>query len=189
MPGQTSNTASTASISVVSANGIETALLRFGLAVVLLFHSGARFGIGPYDPMSISGFAGFLGSLGVPAAGLMAWVITLVEFVGGLLILVGLLTRVAAALVAANMFLALVLVHWPGGFAEQGTSIELTGLMVLVAISLAVRGAGKLSIEEGYSDTKTRSGPDSSGRHRTKGHLSQRPSGDGSWRRLYHSER
>ncbi|WP_226011350.1 DoxX family protein [Halomicrobium salinisoli] len=129
--------------------GIDAALLRGGVALVLLLHSLARFGIGPYDPMPVSGFAGFLGSMGVPAPGLTAWVVTLVELVGGVLILVGLFTRAAAALAAVVMLVALALVHLPQGLAADGTAIERTLLMALASLALVVRGAGPLSIEEG----------------------------------------
>lgn len=148
MSSQTANPSQAERTATGVGAGADAALLRAGVAVVLLLHSLQRFGIGPYEPMPLSGFAGFLGSLGVPAPGVTAWIVTLVELVGGLLLLVGLFTRVAAALVAVVMLTALLLVHLPQGFAEGGTAIERTLLMTLAALALAVRGAGRFSVEQ-----------------------------------------
>lgn len=130
-----------------NARGLNTALVRVGVALVLWLHALGRLGIGPRSGGSVSGLGGFLGTLGIPAPQVMAWVVMLVEVVGGLFLLVGFLVRVSALLVAIDMFVAFSLVHWPAGFAEQSWQIELTGLMVLLALSLVVSGPGNLSLD------------------------------------------
>jgi uncharacterized membrane protein YphA (DoxX/SURF4 family) len=63
----------------------------------------------------------WLGSFGVAHPVLLAWMATLGEFVGGLLVLVGLLTPLAAAIIASTMVVAIVLVHGKSGFLNSKT--------------------------------------------------------------------
>jgi uncharacterized membrane protein YphA (DoxX/SURF4 family) len=56
-------------------------------------------------------FIGMLKSMGFPSPGLFAWLAASAEFVGGLFVFVGFLTRVAAAFAAIDLFTAAVVVH------------------------------------------------------------------------------
>ena len=58
-----------------------------------------------------------LQAMGVPAAGLMAWVIGIVEVFGGLALILGAFVSVASALLIANMLVALFAAHLPNGFS------------------------------------------------------------------------
>ena len=62
-----------------------------------------------------AGFAEGLRSLGVPQPEVMAVLVGAVEFFGGLALVFGLLTRLAALLLAGNMAVAIWLVTWPNG--------------------------------------------------------------------------
>lgn len=124
--------------------------LRLGFGVVLTVHGIGRFNIGPFASDSgVAGFAGFLGgSLGVPAPLFFAWVVTLVEAVGGVLLLVGLFTRYVAALAAIDMFVAMTIFHLPRGFsAYANAGYEFTMMLTLVGIALVLSGPGALSLE------------------------------------------
>lgn len=109
--------------------------------------AGKIFDIGPRSTGGVSGFAGFLAQLGVPAPELMAWVVGIVELLGGLLLLVGLFTRYAAALIAVDMATATWLVHLPNGFAVATGGYEYTLVLGLIAIALVFSGPGALSLE------------------------------------------
>jgi putative oxidoreductase len=85
--------------------------------------------------------------MGIPVAIVFAWIVTIVELGGGLLILAGVLTRYAALLFAVDMAVATVLVHLPNGFLASDGGVELTLVLFLVAIALALQGAGPLSLE------------------------------------------
>lgn len=115
--------------------------VRLAVGLVFLMHGmGKLFNMGPFAA-GISGVSGFLTSLGVPAAGFFAVVVALVEFLGGLAIILGIFVRYAAILLAIDMAFAIMLVHIPNGlYASQG---ELALVMFLIAISLAFSGAGK----------------------------------------------
>ncbi|WP_083851069.1 DoxX family protein [Halogranum rubrum] len=118
-------------------------LVRLALGIPMVVSGvGKVLGVGP-KATGISGFAGFLSSLGVPLPTLAAWGVGLLELVGGALLLVGLLVRVTGALVALDMFVATVLVHLPDGYG----GIELTLVLTLIAGSLVLSGPGALSLE------------------------------------------
>ena len=72
----------------------------------------------------------------------------LLELVGGVLLLVGLFTRVVAALLAVNMAVATVLVHLPNGFVVANGGYEYTLVLALSAVGLAVGGSGAISLEQ-----------------------------------------
>ena len=81
---------------------------------------------------------------GWPYPVLWAWVVAVVETLGGLLILVGLLTRFAAALIACVMATAIINVKLPVGFIG---GFELDFVLLLIALSLVVGGAGRISVD------------------------------------------
>ena len=121
--------------------------LRIGIGVVYFVHGlGKIASVGP-AAVGVAGFAGFLGSLGVPAPGVFAWVVTLVEVFGGLAILLGVLTRYAAFLVALDALVATVIYHAPNGFVVTSNGIEFTLVNFFAAIALVFLGAGALSLE------------------------------------------
>jgi putative oxidoreductase len=116
---------------------------------------GKVFGAGP-KPMGLSGFTGFLMSLGVPLPSVAAWSVGLVELVGGIVLLVGLAVRIAGALIAIDMFVATGLYHLPNGYPATSGGIELTLTLALIALALVVSGPGALSIERALFDQEDR---------------------------------
>ena len=122
--------------------------LRVGVGLVMLVHGLGKLDVGPLaNGAGVLGVAGFFGSLGIPAPLAFAWLVTLVEAGGGLLLLLGLLTRYAAALVAVDMAVATVLVHLPNGFGVSTGGYEFTLLLTLAAVSVVLSGPGRLSLE------------------------------------------
>jgi putative oxidoreductase len=116
--------------------------LRGVLGLIFLVHGGQKlFGFG------IPGTAAFLAKLGIPLPTVAAVVLIAVELLGGLALVVGLGTRVAAGLLAFDMLVALLTVHLRGGFfVPNGIEFVLTllaGLVTLVGV-----GPGPWSIDE-----------------------------------------
>ena len=96
------------------------------------------------------GFAGTqqaFSGMGAPLPGLTAVLVTLLELVGGVAVILGLATRLVAALYALTMLGAAVLVHLPNGFYAQNGGWELVGLLALVALALVAGGPGRLSLD------------------------------------------
>ena len=90
------------------------AILRVVLGIAMLVHGWSKLS-GGVD--NVAGFFG--GMLGIPAPGLMAWVVTIVELVGGILLVVGFLTQIVGILIALDM-LGVILF----AFLLQGRSLH-----------------------------------------------------------------
>lgn len=120
---------------------------RLALGIPLLVAGvGKLFAVGP-KPFGIGGFSGFLASNGVPFPTVFAWLVGITEVVCGTLLLLGALVRVAGILVSVVMLSATVIVHLPNGYPTGDGGFELTLALFFVALSLAVTGPGRLSIE------------------------------------------
>src|SRR6266849_7268450 len=71
------------------------------------------------------------------------------EFLGGILVLLGLFTRVGAFLIACVMLTAMIGVHWRNGFflAQNSTGIEYTLALLGSALALMIAGGGQASVD------------------------------------------
>jgi putative oxidoreductase len=116
-------------------------VLRAVVGIVFVIHGGQKlFGFG------LAGTAGFLGSLGVPLPTVAAAGVIAVELLGGLALLLGAWTRLAATLLAVDMLVALLTVHLRGGFfVPEGIEFVLT--LFGACVALAGLGAGPWSID------------------------------------------
>ncbi|HUJ96067.1 MAG TPA: DoxX family protein [Terriglobales bacterium] len=115
-------------------------ILRVVVGLAFLLHGWQKLFV-----MHVSGVGGFLGSLGVPVPGLAAWVLTLVEFLGGAALILGLFTRWVAWLLAVDMVMAMLLVHAKHGFFYPGVEYALT--LMAANIALALTGPGAASVD------------------------------------------
>jgi putative oxidoreductase len=116
-------------------------ILRVVLAVLLLFHGLSKLAGG------VGFIEGMLQKAGLPA--IFAYGVYIGEVLAPLLILVGLFTRAAAAVVAINMVVALLLVHTAQFFTRNDTggwALELQGMYLGSAIALIFLGAGRCSL-------------------------------------------
>lgn len=114
-------------------------LLRLALGCVFMAHGWEKL-TGPLG--TAEGFN--IESWGWSNPTAWAWAVALVETSGGLLIIVGLFTRIAAAALAVLMVVATLKVRLAEGFIG-GFELEFTLLMV--ALALMVTGGGKLSVD------------------------------------------
>lgn len=91
-----------------------------------------------------------LGGLGVPAPLLMGYVVTFVELVGGILLILGLFSRLAALLLAINLTVALFLVKLQVGLIappESGAGAELDLALISGLLAVLFVGPGTLSLD------------------------------------------
>lgn len=114
-------------------------LLRLGPAVVFLVHGYLKV-LGGHHDLTVALFL----TVNIPLAEAAAWVVGLLELAGGLGLLIGLLARPAAALLAAEMAVAIYKVRLPQGFVGA-TEYELVILLACLAVMLL--GPGRLSLE------------------------------------------
>jgi putative oxidoreductase len=68
------------------------------------------------------------------------------ELLGGILVLLGLLTRVGAFLIAVTMIVAVFAVHWPAFFLPKG--IEYALALLGMAVALLISGGGHFSFDK-----------------------------------------
>jgi putative oxidoreductase len=132
-------------------DSVATAILRLVLGVVFFAH-GAQKLLGWFGGFGFSGTMGFFtGQMHIPAP--FAFLAIAAEFFGGLGLIVGFLTRIAAFGIAVNMMVAIWMVHAPFGFfmnwsgQQKGEGFEYHLLALAVLAFLMIRGAGSFSID------------------------------------------
>jgi putative oxidoreductase len=125
--------------------------IRMGLAAVMIAH-GAQKVLGSFNG---PGFKTFIG--GTTPFGFMrpAWLwlgaAALSELVGGILVGLGFLTRVAAFFIACTMLTAIIGVHWNGGFFASNRGYEYPLSLLAMALALLIAGGGQASIDKSLS--------------------------------------
>jgi len=122
-------------------------LLRIAVGLLIAAH-GAQKLFGAFSGPGIEGTAGYLGSLGYPRSREFAWLAGGVEFVGGLLLVLGFLVPLAAAALVGQFLNAMWSAHhhvlW--NHADP-PGIEFPLVLAVVAVSLAWTGGGRFSVD------------------------------------------
>jgi len=136
---------------VATDNDTGTALLRLVLGVLFFAH-GAQKMLGWFGGYGFAGTMGFFTNvMHIPA--LFAFLAIAAEFFGGLGLILGFLTRVAALGIFTNMAVAIAFVHHQFGFfmnctgAQKGEGYEYHLLVLTLTVFLIVHGAGAASID------------------------------------------
>jgi putative oxidoreductase len=116
-------------------------LVRISLGAILMPHG--------FDKLFLGGAANtarnpLLNIFGSPLFG--AYFIGCVEFFGGLLLVLGLLTRLAAGAIAIQMFVISFFILWPvWGWTQRG--MEYAIFMMLIAVAIFIGGGGRYSMD------------------------------------------
>jgi len=98
--------------------------------------------------MGVHGVAGFFAHSGIPLPLVSAVIVSLVEFVGGILLIAGIAVRVAAALNAIDMTVAILVVHLRHGFAAQNGGFEYPLTLLAATLCLTLSGGGMFSLKK-----------------------------------------
>jgi len=135
-----------------------TALMRLVLGVVFFAH-GAQKMLGWFGGYGFSGTMGFFThNMGIPAP--LAFLAIAAEFFGGIGLVLGLLSRVAAFGIAVNMVVAVLTVHLPNGLfmnwagTQKGEGFEYHLLAIALAVAIMVKGGGAASIDRALAGSQ-----------------------------------
>jgi putative oxidoreductase len=139
---------------IETSNDWTLTILRLA-AGIMIFPHGLQKTLGWFDGAGFSAqMAGFERSH-IPAV--FGFLAIMAEFLGGLGLILGALTRIAAFGLAADMLVGVYLVHWPNGFFmnwsghQKGEGFEFHILVVAMAIVLMARGGGAASVDRGLA--------------------------------------
>ena len=136
---------------IATDNDAAITLLRLSLGIVFFAH-GAQKMLGWFGGYGFTGTMGFFtGMMHIPAV--FAFLAIAAEFFGGLGLIFGLFTRVAAFGIFCNMLVAVAVVHHQFGFfmnwagTQKGEGFEFHLLALAMTVFLMIRGAGAASVD------------------------------------------
>ena len=119
--------------------------VRLIVGIIMLAHGWQKL-----TEMGPGNFGGqMLAGLGVPLPVFTGYVVTFVEIIGGILLIVGFLSRLAALLLTINLIVAILLVKANVGFlsGSSGTGAELDLALIAGLLVILFAGPGRLSVD------------------------------------------
>jgi putative oxidoreductase len=118
-------------------------MLRLLLGAVFVMHGSQKL----LGGAGVAGFAGVLNKIGIEPHVPLAWVVAITEFVGGICVFLGFLTRFWAAGLAIDMAVALFKVHLANGFFISKNGFELVLTLGILALAVVFMGPGAPSVD------------------------------------------
>jgi putative oxidoreductase len=122
--------------------GLALAILRIATGIIFIAHGAQKLFV-----YGIGGTTGAFNGMGIPLAEVAAPAVALIEFLGGIALVLGIFSRVAATLLAATMLGAMVMVHAPNGFFLP-SGIEFTLTLLAATAAIALGGPGALALDD-----------------------------------------
>lgn len=129
-----------------TSGGIAALVLRVPVGLILAAH-GAQKLFGWFGGNGLEGTGQWMASLGLEPGYLMATLAGSAEFLGGLALAVGLLTRPAALASAFTMLVAIFAVHIGNGLFMANNGYEYALTLFVVTVALAIQGPGRFALD------------------------------------------
>ncbi|MBZ9557912.1 MULTISPECIES: DoxX family protein [unclassified Modicisalibacter] len=130
-------------LSALHNDALGKLLLRLGVGGLILLHGIAKL----LNPGTLSWIGGLVADHGLPT--FLAYGVLLGEVVGPVMAILGWQTRIAGALMAGNMLVAIALVHTGQLLAltdRGGWALELQGMFLIGALTLIFLGSGRMAV-------------------------------------------
>jgi putative oxidoreductase len=141
--------------SVLSTNNSLTGLaLRLPAGIIFAAH-GAQKLFGSFGGYGLEGTGQWMASIGLEPGYLMALAAGSAEFFGGIALLIGLLVRPAAVVLAFTMLVAILTVHFANGLFMSNNGYEFGLSLLAISVALIFNGAGALSLDHRLSGVKS----------------------------------
>lgn len=126
--------------------GFSPLALRIPIGIIFMAH-GAQKLFGAFGGYGLEGTGQWMASIGLEPGYLMALMAGSAELFGGLFILLGLLTRPAAAVLALTMIVAIASVHLANGLFMANNGYEFGLALLAASVSLFLSGSGNISVD------------------------------------------
>lgn len=130
--------------------------IRFIIGIGFIYHGAIKLFSGAGHEM----FVRMLNDIGIPAATVASWLVGLVEFAGGIAILLGTFLSIASIVLIIDMLVAMFMVNLPNGFDVMNVTVmieagptygmpgfEINLLYIAGLVSLLLTGAGNWSLD------------------------------------------
>lgn len=124
--------------------------LRIPTGVIFVAH-GAQKLFGSFGGYGLEGTGQWMASIGLEPGYWMALAAGSAELFGGIALLLGLLTRPAAFVLAITMLVAIITVHLPNGLFMSNNGYEFGLALLTIMAALMLNGGGKLSLDRTLS--------------------------------------
>lgn len=125
-----------------SRQSVALGLIRMLVGLVFVLHGSQKLLVYHY-----AGIVGMFHQIGIPAPLMSAALAIAAELGGGLLLLTGLYTRLAAVPVGFTMFVAITQVHLHAGFFSQSGGFEYPLTLLVANIALIIGGGGAFALD------------------------------------------
>jgi len=126
--------------------GWEALILRVPIGLILAAHGSQKL-FAWFGGYGLDGTAQWMATVGLQPSFIMALLAGSAEFFGGIALMLGLLTRPAAAANALTMLVALVSVHLGKGFFMDTHGIEYALALLSATSALIFIGGGRYSLD------------------------------------------
>ena len=127
-------------------SGLSLFILRITIAIVFMAHGSQKL-FSWFGGYGLEATGQWMESIGLSPGYWMALLAGSGEFFGGLLLLVGLLTRASSLVLAVTMFVAIYSVHFVNGFFMSTNGYEFAFVLLGASIALMFSGGGKYSLD------------------------------------------
>jgi putative oxidoreductase len=138
-------------------------VLRIPAGAIFVAH-GAQKLFGSFGGYGLAGTGQWMASIGLEPGYWMALAAGSAEFFGGIALLLGLLTRPAAFILAITMLVAIITVHLSNGLFMSNNGYEFGLALMTIAVALVFNGGGKLSLDRTLSEALSQELPSGSTR-------------------------